>query len=126
MTSGTPCAHQRRETDESGTVEVAPPLSQRTVVVPALASTARTLPISPVARFRTCPAGSGVEVLSTGRDSARLRSRRSAGRGSGAGAGRRRAGTGSGFLSTFSRGTTFAPVPFVSVSRTHVFFAISV
>jgi benzaldehyde dehydrogenase (NAD) len=43
----------RRATVERGTVEVAPRLSQRTVAVPARASTASTLPISPVAFLRT-------------------------------------------------------------------------
>ena len=48
-------------------VDEAPRLSQRTRAVPARASTASTFPISPVARLRTCPGGSSVEVLETGR-----------------------------------------------------------
>ena len=44
---------QRREIAVSGTVEAAPRLSQRTLAVPALGSTAWTTPISPVAFLRT-------------------------------------------------------------------------
>ena len=67
-----------------------------------------------------------MDDLSTGRGAGRLRAGRSTRfRGSAARAGLRGSGAGSGFSSTFSRGTMFAPVPFVSVSRTHV-FAISV
>jgi hypothetical protein len=44
---------QRREMVLSGTVEVWPCLSHSTLAVPALASTERTRPISPVAVFRT-------------------------------------------------------------------------
>jgi len=68
-----------------------------------------------------------VDDLSTGRGAGRRRAGRSARfRGSAAGAGLRGAGVRSGCSSTFSSGTMFAPVPFVSVSRTHVFLAISV
>ena len=44
---------QRVETEDSGTVELEPLLSQRTVAVPARESTASTLPSSPVAFLRT-------------------------------------------------------------------------
>ena len=43
----------RRWIADSGTVELDPLLSQRTVAVPALGSTAWTLPSSPVAFLRT-------------------------------------------------------------------------
>ena len=122
---------QRREIDEIGTVEVAPRLSHRTLAVPAFGSTDRTWPISPVAFLRTWPGGSAETVLRafpaelrralfsvprrSGLAAVRSsRSRRGAGRES------RR-----GSRSTFSSGTMFAPVPFVSVSRTHVFAILS-
>src|SRR6185503_9174556 len=41
--------------------------------------------------------------------------------GLGTGRARRRTGSEAGFLSTFSRGTISAPVPFVAVSMTHTF-----
>ena len=44
---------QRVETEASGTVELEPLRSQRTVTVPARGSTASTLPSSPVAFLRT-------------------------------------------------------------------------
>ncbi len=112
---------QRREIAESGTVETAPRLSHRTVALPALASTDCTLPSSPVARLRTCPGGSGVLVRSA---SCALR-RGGLDRG-GAGV-RTRAGRAAGgpvCSATFSSGTTFAPVPFVPVSRTQVLRAM--
>jgi hypothetical protein len=106
----------RREIADSGTVELAPLLSHRTVAVPALASTARTLPSSPVEFLRTWPGGRAVAVRSgSGRGW-----RRGAGFPVGAGRLGRGAGLSSGRRCTFSSGTTLAPVPFVSVSRTQV------
>ena len=106
-------------TELIGTVEVRPSLSQVTVAVPARGSIAFTLPISPLLFLRTWPGASGVERVTT--------------RGFGlAGAAGLRFGCemglatarGSAFFCTSSSGTMRAPVPFVSVSRTH-FFAIT-
>jgi hypothetical protein len=93
-----------------------PPRSQLTVTVPALGSTAFTLPISPVLFLRTWPGGSGVERFSTAGFG-----RRSPGSG-GRGFGAMRSGSDSLFGAP-SSGTTCAPVPFVPVSRTHFFAA---
>lgn len=56
----------RREISVSGTVDVRPCLSQRTVAVPPFGSTDCTRPISPVAFLRTWPGGSGLEVFVPG------------------------------------------------------------
>jgi hypothetical protein len=103
----------------SGTVEVRPWRSQRTVAVPAFASTDCTRPSSPVAFLRTWPGGRG--------DAEVRRSRFAGAAGVGdagrpvAGFRRRRFVFGAGCSSVFSSGTMFAPVPFVSVSSTQGF-----
>jgi hypothetical protein len=107
------------------TVEVRPSRSQVTVAVPAFASIAFTLPISPVLFLRTCPGASGVERLTTGAFGFGF-GLGGAGDlccGPGFGAGRRSGAFsfGSGFSSTSSSGTIRAPVPFVSLSRTQRF-----
>ena len=108
-----------REIADSGTVELAPLFSQRTVAVPAFASTACTLPSSPVDRLRTCPGGSAVAVRSgSGFGLLGRRGAAPAGRFGGRAGG---VGASSGRRCTFSSGTTFAPVPFVSVSSTQTF-----
>jgi hypothetical protein len=102
-----------------GTVEVRPCLSHVTVAVPAFGSTDLTRPISPVAFLRTWPGGNSVKRVSA------FGGLFGAGRGDpGAGgfrAGEAGAAFGCGFSSTSSSGTMRAPVPFVSVSSTHLF-----